>query len=423
MPVQAYFLQRRPQAVPGKRKSITLLAHKRFGVITICLLLITVIGAMLLFRSPITHVMAAGAVPSKIASIAGASGNQQVSLNWGASTNATGYIIELTDLATGQAQQLPQEVATTSSIIGSLIMGHWYRFRVIPVNGAIQGIPSDPVEIRTTGFQGFYDHYYVLGDSYSSGEGAPPYTGVKGCYRSTNSYAYQLGMGIPTPVMLACSGAITDNIDKTMQHPGLPGTQLQQLQTSPQQGNTLITITIGGNDAGFAKELENCIFSFKTCTTRQAAISQRITALEPRLVQVYQEIRQAAPEGDIVALGYPLLLAAPDVAKCHNPLLLTGLSKSELTMIRQLAGQMDAVITQAASQAGIVSAADQVEQSFSGHEVCTKDQNNEWVNEITGLTSMVHGSFHPKTAGYLADALAANMSRTALYQNGLVLHS
>jgi lysophospholipase L1-like esterase len=419
MPAQQHY-QKQPPAMPSERKSATLLLRNQLKTLIICLLLV-LIGATFLALRSITHVMAAEAVPSKVTSFAGISGNQQVSLNWGLATNATGYIIEQTDLATGQVQQLPQIIAANSSTIGFLAIGHWYRFRVLAVNGALQGPPSDPVEIRTTGFQGSYDHYYVLGDSYSSGEGAPPYTGTKGCYRSTNTYAYHLGVGIPTPVIIACSGAITDNIDKTVQHPGLPGTQLQQLQNSPLQGSTLITLTIGGNDAGFAKALETCIFSLSSCTKQQITLSQRISALEPRLVQVYQEIHRVAPGADIIVLGYPLLVAAPGVAKCHNPLLTAGLSKSEMTMIRQLAGQMDTMITQAATQAGVASAATQVEQDYAGHEVCTKDQNNEWINEVTGLTSMIHGSFHPKAAGYLADALATNASRTTLYQNGLVL--
>lgn len=396
--------------------------YRRALFVGLVLIVVAALGMVIVPGSPVAHVMAAGAVPSMPTSINAMSGSQQVALTWATALNATGYIIEQTDLSNGQVQRLANVVAGTSSQVTGLAVGRWYRFRIVPVNGTIEGAPSNPIEVRTAGFSGTYDHYYVMGDSYSAGEGAPPYTGAKGCYRSTNSYGYQLSSGAPTPVMLACSGAISDDIDKVVQNAGLPGTQLQQLQANP-LNNSLITLTIGGNDVAFAKELENCIFGLHSCVTRQAAIAQKIVALEPRLVQVYQEIRQAAPGADIVVLGYPLLVAAPDVAQCHNPVIAVGLSKSEMTMIRQLAAQLNGVIKQAAVQAGVASVTDQVEQDFAGHEVCTKNANNEWINEITGLTAMVHGSFHPKTAGYLADAMAVNAGRTALYQSGMVIHA
>ncbi len=395
-------------------------AFKRFGITTICLIMIAVVaGIALLPSGVITRAIAAGATPSQPTSIEGAAGNQQATLSWGASDNATGYLVEQVDLATGQALQLPTLVTGTSTTIGSLAAGHWYRFRIIPVDGTLQGTPSASIEVRTIGFRGAYAHYYVLGDSYSSGEGAPPYSGVKGCYRSVNSYGNQLGQGAPAPVILACSGAVTDDIDKITQNVGLSGTQLQQLQRSPLD-NALITLTIGGNDANFAPELEKCIFSLKSCTSRRDAILQRVAALEPRLAQVYREIRSAAPGADIIVLGYPLLAAAPNVASCHNPIIKAGLSKSEMSMIRDLADQLNKVIAQAAGQAGVISVASLIEQAFAGHEVCTKNQQAEWINEITGLTNMIHGSFHPKLAGYVADARAVNAGRLALYQTGMV---
>jgi lysophospholipase L1-like esterase len=412
-------LVQRPHSVREKEKSRQAPALKRYGGVAACLIIVTVTALAFLPGGPLTRVFAAEAVPSKPATINGAAGNQQATLNWAPAMNATGYLIEQTDLTTGQVQQLPGVITATTTTVGSLAEGRWYRFRIIPVDGTVQGAPSDPIEIRTAGFQGMYDHYYVLGDSYSAGEGSPPYLGTTGCYRSTHSYAYQLGSGVPTPVMIACSGAVTDDIDKVVQNASLPGTQLQQLQREP-QGNSLITITIGGNDIHFSKELENCIFSFHTCTNRQATISQEITALEPRLVQVYREIQQAAPGADIIVLGYPLLVADPNIAECHNPIIATGLSKSEMSMIRLLADQLDTVINQAAAQAGVTSAASNVEQAFAGHEACTANENSEWINEITGLTSMIHGSFHPNFAGYTADAMAVNSSRASLYQTGMV---
>lgn len=363
--------------------------------------------------------LAAAATPGQPTSISGTSGSQQVALSWGLAAGATGYLVNETDLVTGQTVQLSTIVTTTSTTVTGLQVGRWYRFSITPVDGTTQGPASDPIEIRTKGFSGSYTNYYALGDSYSSGDGAPPYSGVSGCYRSTKGYPYLLSSGAPTPVLIACSGAVTANIDQTVQNSSLPGTQLGQLQSSP-RGNTLITITIGGNDIGFSSELTKCITSIFSCTSDQNAISQKITALQPRLVQIYQELRTAAPGADIIIVGYPLLVADPSIADCHNPIVYTGLSAAEMRMIRTLATQLDNTIAAAASQIGVSSATQQVIQAFAGHEACTADESQEWINEIAGLNDALHDSFHPNSAGYQALASAVNSARNSLYQSGMV---
>jgi len=359
------------------------------------------------------------AAPGQPTSINGAPGSQLVSLTWGAATAATGYLVNETDLVSGQATQLTTVITATSTTLTGLQVGHWYRFSITAVNGAIQGPASSPIEIRTTGFSGSYDNYYALGDSYSAGDGAPPYNGVSGCYRSTKVYSYLLGNGAPTPTLIACSGAVTANIDQTVQNSGLPGTQLGQLLSSP-RGNTLITLTIGGNDIGFSSELTRCITSFTSCKSDQSAIAQKITDLQSRLVQVYGELRAAAPGADIIILGYPLLVANPSIADCHNVLVYAGLGAGEMTMIRTLATQLDNVIIAAANQAGVSNASQQVIQAFAGHEACTKDQSQEWINEIAGLNDALHDSFHPNSTGYQAMASAVDSARNSLYQSGMV---
>lgn len=381
-----------------------------------CAFLVILITGSLFFPE---KALAAAATPGQPTSINGTSGSQQVSLSWGQATGATGYLVNEKDLVTGQTVQLPTIVTTTSTIVTGLQVGRWYRFSITPVDDTTQGPASNPIEIRTKGFSGSYTNYYALGDSYSSGDGAPPYSGVSGCYRSTKAYPYLLSSGAPTPVLIACSGAVTANIDQTVQNSSLPGTQLGQLQSSP-RGNTLITITIGGNDIGFSSELTKCITSFTSCKSDQSAISQKITALQTRLVQVYQELRTAAPGADIVIVGYPLLVADPSIADCHNPIVYTGLGAGEMQMIRTLAAQLDTTIAAAASQAGVSSATQQVIQAFAGHEACTANESQEWINEIAGLNDALHDSFHPNSAGYQALASAVNSARNVLYQNGMV---
>jgi lysophospholipase L1-like esterase len=368
---------------------------------------------------PFTSARASTAAPGKPTSISGTAGDQQVTLSWGAVDGATGYLIDETNLVTGKTTQLPTVVTTTSFTPGGLLVGHWYRFSVIPLAGTIQGPASAPIEIRTTGFSGSYQHYYAFGDSYSSGDGAPPYEGAQGCYRSKNGYPYLLGSGVPTPILIACAGAVLANIDQTVQSSSLPGIQLSQLPANL-QGNTLITITIGGNDIGFADELTKCITSLTSCTSDKTSLSQKIAALQPRLLQVYQKLHAAAPGADIIIVGYPLVVADPAIADCHNPVVYYGLGASEMQMIRDLASQLDNTIAAAASQAGIFSATKQVEQAFAGHEICTADESQEWINEVAGLNDALHDSFHPNSAGDHGYAEAINSARKLLYQNGMV---
>lgn len=400
----------------SKHKLGTRPASRRFWI-SIFSLALMLVGSF--FVS--SKALADTAIPGQPTSINGSSGSQQVSLSWGAASNATGYLVNETDLVTGQTVQLSQVITTTSTTLTGLQVGHWYRFSITAVNGDTQGSASSTVEVRTTGFSGHYDNYYALGDSYSSGDGAPPYSGASGCYRSTKTYSYLLGNGAPTPTLIACAGAVTADIDQTVQSSSVPGTQLAQLLGNP-RGNTLITLTIGGNDIGFSSELTKCITSFSSCKSDKDSVAQKITNLQSRLVQVYQELRNAAPGADIVILGYPLLVADPSLADCHNPIVYYGLGAGEMSMIRTLATQLNGVIATAATQAGVSNAAQQVAQAFAGHEACTKTESQEWINEIAGLNDALHDSFHPNAAGYQALANAVNSARNSLYQSGMVRH-
>ena len=403
-----------------KSKVAVHIPSRKSWVIAFTLTLVLIAGGLFLPNGTSSRALAAGVTPSQPTSLTATPGNQQASLSWGASTGATGYVIEETNLSNGQVQQLPDVVTGTSFTVTSLATGQWYSFRVIPVNGSTEGTPSNPIQVRTTGYQGAYDHYYVLGDSYSAGTGTDQYEGTAGCYRSLLAYGYLLGNGVPTPTMIACSGATTANIDRTVQMSDLPGTQLQQLKSLPQQGRVLITMTIGGNDLGFASVLESCVLSFSSCTSMQSSLSQKITALEPRLVQVYQEIKQVSPGADILILGYPLLVANPANADCHNAVVHVGLSGSEMTMLRQLAGQLDSVISQASTQAGVSSTTTGIENAFAGHEACAPLESNEWIHEVSGYDDWLHGAFHPTVKGYQVDATVVDAALTALYQKGAV---
>src|SRR5436190_8715465 len=88
--------------------------------------------------------------------------------------------------------------------------------------------------------------YAAVGDSYSSGVGAGSYGSSGSCYRSSKAYA-QLWTNAHAGTslsFLACSGARTGDV-------------INQANSIP-AGTTLVTVTVGGNDAGFTDVITTC---------------------------------------------------------------------------------------------------------------------------------------------------------------------
>src|SRR5580704_6528527 len=102
-------------------------------------------------------------------------------------------------------------------------------------------------------------HYVALGDSYSSGVGAGGTSGS--CGQSSNAYP-ALWAKAHSPASFtfaACSNATTSDVI---------GGQLSSLNAS----TTLVSITIGGNDAGFSSIMETCVLkSTNSCESVVAA--------------------------------------------------------------------------------------------------------------------------------------------------------
>ena len=90
--------------------------------------------------------------------------------------------------------------------------------------------------------------YVALGDSYSSGVGAPGQSGL--CLRGSSGYPAQWARNNHPASFtdLACAGATTRDV-LTFQAPFI------------RRRTDLVTITIGGNDAGFAPAVITCTVS------------------------------------------------------------------------------------------------------------------------------------------------------------------
>lgn len=226
-----------------------------------------------------------------------------------------------------------------------------------------------PVGATTSG-------YAALGDSYSAGVGSGSYIGSSGsCYRSTKSYPYlwQAAHAPSSFTFVACSGATTADV--------LSG-QLGGLNSS----TGLVSLSIGGNDAGFTSTMETCVLQgTSSCLSAVSTAEAYINGpLASRLDATYAAIHAAAPNAHVVVVDYPHLYQVP--GSCFF-----GISDTSRNAINGAADQLDGVIAKRVANAGF-SFVD-VRGAFSGHEICS---NDSWLHSTT---LPIYESYHPTAAG------------------------
>ena len=220
--------------------------------------------------------------------------------------------------------------------------------------------------------------YVALGDSYSSGTGTRSYiSDGTTCQRSTSAYPSLIATARGYALNFrACSGATVADVTNT---------QLSALTSA----TSYVSISVGGNDAGFADVLTTCAQPWwaSNCdgaiNTAQSFIT---TTLPARLGTLYSSIRSRAPYAKVVVVGYPRIFNGED---CNA---LTWFSPAEESRLNQTADLLNARLASAASAAGFSFA--NPTSRFVGHAVCDAD---EWIN---GLSSPISESYHPKIAGH-----------------------
>ena len=220
------------------------------------------------------------------------------------------------------------------------------------------------------------DRYVALGDSFSSGVGTGSYALSSSCKRSVYAYPNLLAQQRPgtSLAFVACSGARTSD---------LMANQIQSVDGT----TTIVTVTIGGNDIGFADLIYRC-----TVADCSASLDSTRGSLEsvlgPRLDTVYATIKgHAALNAKIVVLGYPRMFNS---SSCLGNL---GISATERTKANQLADALDQTIAAHAGTAGVTYKS--AISSFSTHAVCS---SGPWLN---GLNLFNTGeSYHPNRNGH-----------------------
>ena len=242
-------------------------------------------------------------------------------------------------------------------------------------------------------------NYVALGDSYSSGEGNPPFfAGTDGpsdyCHRSPQAYSEVLGAFLGSaPLFYACSGAVTSDITSTSKDTEPP----QLLAPGVDPSADLVTMTIGGNDAGFSDVLKTCIeqklkadaFNAaigpvavwlglgidSSCAHSDSFVSSVNTHIDNVFLPVKTTEQQLLAKVDpvntsVIVADYPLLFpASHDDQNCLS--LSIVLTNDDQDFMNTAGDRLDSVLQTAAGQAGVNFV--DVRGAFAGHEICGPD--------------------------------------------------
>lgn len=256
--------------------------------------------------------------------------------------------------------------------------------------------------------------YAALGDSFTSGEGetldghylTETNTKTNRCHVSSRSYPYSIGREWRVAVMnAACSGARSSQI---IANSAAGKGQLQRIRdTLPD----VISIGIGGNDAGLMDKLKDCL-GITTCEwahnpAKQGPILREIQAIIPKLGDLLSVVRRDVPMSRIVLVGYPQIISDAENAQC-------GLAKSlllnteERHFITETLHYLNQVIESVARANGVQYA--NIDRAFLGERLCEGDNkamnsvrfgtDMTLVDTLPNLKVIASESFHPSPIGH-----------------------
>ncbi len=279
--------------------------------------------------------------------------------------------------------------------------------------------------------------YVALGDSYSAGEGVQPYeegtdTASNQCHRSeSEAYSRAVSTSPTAPSyydFVACSGARTYDYYDGGQYDEREQLSEQNLGDDVQ----LVTMTIGGNDAGFTSVLKECtlgfeLLPFNNCSGDEEKadnpVDRQFSYLEGTaadtdpedggitrsLDTVYSDLRRKAPKARVLVLGYPQFY------KSGGTLFLpcSGISSTDQEWVNSKVRQMNELVERKALAHGF----EFVETSsrFSTHRLCEigGGGDREWFYDIQvdpipspPFARVDEASYHPTEEGHAAMAAA-----------------
>ena len=242
--------------------------------------------------------------------------------------------------------------------------------------------------------------YVALGDSYSSGEGSPPFDpSAGGCDRSSTAWPSILARkaSVTELANLACSGATTAALSRPFKEP------VSQLGSLYAFDPRFATITIGGTDLGFSGVLFDCFTGNCVRDGLLKRAGRRVDTFAPTLWHAYKKLVGNA--SSVVVVGYPNIFPTTQATTVNCG----WLQPEERRQLNLLAKKLDTVTTNAVRVArrkfgrsgGFRISYASTLHAFAGHELCTRDS---WVYPL-GLSGG-NNRGHPAASGQRALARA-----------------
>jgi lysophospholipase L1-like esterase len=310
--------------------------------------------------------------------------------------------------------------------------------------------------------------YMALGDSFTSGEGETgagyyfPRTDdeFEKCHTSRRSYPFVLSglAGLSNVRNVACSGAKMTDIFAVRNtywgqggrlgiyglgyskdrlqiehaealdsfHPGI----IPQANFVERYLPRLMTVGIGGNDAGITTKLRVCAMQTEcewTSDEGRRKTAGEIQRLFFRFVELYRKLAILSPLSKVVAIGYPL---GVDIEGVCDPVTSLLFNKSEQMFMNESISYLNQVIESAARAANIKFA--DMSRVFAGHQLCSGSLlpamnglrlgNDAGVGDVIPFSVIGNESFHPTPYGHELIAHELKRRYAQLMSDGACSH-
>ena len=283
-------------------------------------------------------------------------------------------------LASGQHRTLPLTVIPNPALPGVITTSVALHLVVVNVRVIVIIIPLTlTLTSQVLPQNGPTKRIVSLGDSYSSGEGNPPFDldtiePLDLCHRSPEAWPRLIG--VDDSYLLACSGAKTINLTTNGQTTFPPDNvpQIQRLAAinaiAPVDA---VTVMIGGNDIGFSSILGKC-YAIRSCLKNPSQNDAQVDLLERTLQNaVLPAIKSAAPQAQVFLVSYPNVLP-PKFSQVTGCAWLNSSAYSRMTSLEHYLLMKES----AAARADAVTFVD-TSQALSQHALCSADP---WIHKI-----------------------------------------
>ena len=277
----------------------------------------------------------------------------------------------------------------------------------------------------------------LLGDSYSSGNGAGNYYGEPGSFRSKNNWAHRyanwlMNSGIKTTLTnIANSGDKTEDV-------------LREQVDRVSVNTDLVMLTIGGNDVDFAGIIQNCfagiLIKGNICYDRVSQANDGLDEVMLNTEMILESLEgRLSSNAKVVLVGYPLLSSNTDhsVMRCTYYALSGDCASYEsydaAAAVRRLGlsandKQADLVSRWNLTHDLEVIYVDNISETFAGHEpspFASSRNSQRWINEFFETEGVTNSSgeteskfsrimdywYHPNITGHqkIADQVIAKV--------------